>query len=83
MNTMVPEIREHERAVLTADLPQYGLQAGDVGVVVHIYRDGLAYEIEFFTLAGATLDVVTVEADQVRPVNARDVLHVRALPAGV
>jgi hypothetical protein len=70
-------IPEHERAVLTADLPEHGLKAGDVGTVVHIYHDGAAYEIEFFTLDGRTLDVVTVEAEHVRSVSSRDVLHVR------
>lgn len=73
-------IKEHERAVLTMDLPEYGLQAGDVGVVVHIYKDGEAYEVEFFTLDGETLDVVTVEAEHVRPVSPRDVMHARAMP---
>jgi hypothetical protein len=72
-------IQEHERAVLTRDLPEQGLKAGDVGTVVHVYRDGVAYEIEFFALDGRTLDVVTVEADQVRPVDRRDMLHVREL----
>ena len=73
-------IQEHERAVLTIDLPENNLEAGDVGTVVHIYGDGVAYEIEFFTLDGHTLDVVTVEASQVRAVTHRDVLHVRAMP---
>jgi len=72
-------IREHEWAVLAVDLPEYGLKAGDVGTVVHIYRDGAAYEIEFFTLDGHTLDVVTVEADHVRPVSRREVMHARPL----
>ncbi|MEZ4668473.1 MAG: DUF4926 domain-containing protein [Anaerolineae bacterium] len=74
-------IQEHERAILTADLPEYGFKAGDVGIVVHIYDDGAAYEMEFFALDGRTLDVVTVEATQVRPVSRRDVLHVRELSA--
>ena len=56
-----------------------GCRAGDVGVVVHIYKDGEAYEVEFFTLDGETLDVVTVEAKQVRPVSPRDVMHARAM----
>lgn len=30
-------LKEHERAVLTVDLPDYPLKAGDVGVIVHIY----------------------------------------------
>jgi uncharacterized protein DUF4926 len=37
-------IKEHDRVVLKSDLPAEGLKAGDVGTVVHIYRDGLAYE---------------------------------------
>ena len=70
-------IAEHDQVVLTADLPEYDFQAGDVGVVVHIHSNGKAYEIEFFALDGRTLDVVTVEASQVRPVSRRDVLHTR------
>lgn len=70
-------IKEHEQIVLTTDLPEYDLKAGDVGVVVHIHGDGEAYELEIFALDGRTLDVVTVEASQVRPVSRRDVLHVR------
>ncbi len=73
-------IQELERVVLTVDLPEYQLQAGDVGVVVMIHKDGAGYEVEFFMLDGETLDVATVEAQQVRPVSRRDVLHVRAIP---
>ena len=72
-------IKEHERVVLTHDMPDQGLKAGDVGTVVHIYNDGAAFEIEFFALDGRTLDVVTVEYDHVRHVDRRDMLHVRDL----
>ncbi len=74
-------IREHERAVLTVDLPDTGFKIGDVGTVVHVYTDDTAYEMEFFALDGRTLNVVTVEAEQVRPVKRNDVLHVRELSA--
>jgi hypothetical protein len=74
-------IREHERAVLITDLPEHDLKAGGVGTIVHIYRDGAAYELEIFALDGRTLDVVTVEASQVRPVSSRDVLYLRELSA--
>ena len=60
------KIKEHDRVVLTTDLPAEKLEAGDVGTVVHVYRDGLAYEVEFFTLDGSTAAVVTVEAAQVK-----------------
>lgn len=74
-------IHEHDRVVLTADLPCEGLEAGDVGTVVHVHRGGEAYEIEFMTLAGDTLAVVTVLSGQLRPIGKRDVSHVRELAA--
>lgn len=74
-------IREHDRVVLTAAVPGEGLEAGDVGTVVHVYRDGLAYEVEFTTLDGTTAAVVTVEAGQVRPVHRREITHARELTA--
>lgn len=73
-------IKEYERVALTVDLPQYHLKAGDMGVVVMIHGEHEGYELEIFSADGHTLDVVTVEADQVRPVNRRDVMHVRAMP---
>jgi hypothetical protein len=72
-------IKQHERVVLTAAVPASGLEAGDVGTVVHIYRDGLAYEVEFTTLTGTTAAVVTVEADKVRPARSREITHAREL----
>ena len=72
-------IKEHERVVLTAHVPAEGLEAGDVGTVVHLYGDGLAYEVEFTTLDGKTAAVVTLEANQVRPVGRREITHAREL----
>ena len=72
-------IKEHERIVLKSAVVTEGLEAGDVGTVVHVYRDGLAYEVEFTTLNGETAAVVTVEADQVRPVHEREITHAREL----
>ncbi|MCC7209322.1 MAG: DUF4926 domain-containing protein [Anaerolineae bacterium] len=70
-------IKEHDRVVLTEDLPEHQLKAGDVGVVVMIHREHEGYEVEIFGADGHTLDVITVEASQVRPVTRQDVLHVR------
>jgi len=74
-------IKEHDCVVLTADLPDEKLEAGDVGTVVHIHQDGAAYEVEFMTLDGHTVAVATVESDQLRPVSHRDISHVRELQA--
>ena len=75
------KILEHDCIVLTADLPEESLEAGDVGTVVHIHGDGAAYEVEFMTLTGQTVAVATVLPAQLRPVSKRDVTHVRELSA--
>jgi len=72
-------IREHDRVVLVTAVPAEGLVAGDVGTVVHLYRDGQAYEVEFTTLEGKTAAVITLEASQVRPVGKREITHAREL----
>lgn len=72
-------IKEHDCIVLTTDLPAEGLQAGDVGTVVHIHKKGSAFEVEFATFTGDTVAVSTVQASQCRPVNQRDITHVREL----
>jgi hypothetical protein len=72
-------IKEHDCVVLTADLPNEGLKAGDVGTVVHIHNGGAAYEVEFMTFAGNTIAVTTVDANALRPVGERDISHVREL----
>jgi len=74
-------IKEHDRVVLTAPLPEHRLVEGDVGTVVHLYQDGRAYEVEFFTLDGRTAAVATVEATQVRPVTSSEITHARSLAA--
>ena len=74
-------IKEHDCIVLTKNLPVESLEAGDVGTVVHIHKDGAAYEVEFVTLAGRTVAVATVEASDLRPVGTRDISHVRELQA--
>jgi hypothetical protein len=63
--------------VLKTAVPADGLEIGDVGTVVHVYRDGQAYEVEFVTLDGRTAAVVTLEASQVRPMSRREITHAR------
>ena len=72
-------IQEHDCVVLTQDLADEGLRAGDVGTVVHIHSHEAAYEVEFMTLTGQTVAVATVLPSQLRPVSSRDLTHVREL----
>ena len=53
--------------------------AGDIGTIVHIHGEHKGYEVEFMTLAGETLTVVTLLPPQVRPITRRDLAHVREL----
>lgn len=70
-------IKEHDRVVLTADLAGEKLAAGDVGTVVHVYREGKALEVEFVSLDGETVAVVTLEPGQIRAVERREITHAR------
>ena len=70
-------IIEHASIVLTVDIPAAGLEAGDVGVVVHVHRNSQAFEVEFMTLAGGTLTIQTLEAQQIREAGNLDIPHVR------
>ena len=70
-------ISELDMVVLTSDLSAHGLQKGDVGAVVHVYGARGAYEVEFITAEGQTIAVLTLTAADVRPMAAREILHVR------
>ena len=70
-------IRELDSVVLTVDLPEHRLKKGDVGTVV-LLHDGAGYEVEFMTLNGETLTVVSLSKDQVRPVGSREIAQARA-----
>jgi hypothetical protein len=74
-------IKEHDRVVLTASLAPDGLEPGDIGAVVHVYPGQEAYEVEFVTLTGKTAAVVTVAAEQIRPVGSTEIPHARELAA--
>jgi hypothetical protein len=73
-------IKEHHRVVLKKNLAGQGLRAGDVGTVIHIYKAGEAFEVEFLTLHGETVAIATLEASQVRPVQKREITHARFAP---
>ena len=74
-------IKEHQRVVLKSPVPDKGLEAGDVGTVIHVYRDGEAYEVEFVALDGHTVAVATLEGSELRPVSPREIPHARELVA--
>ena len=71
-------IKDLDTVVLTEDLPEHGLKQGDLGTVVLIHAAG-GYEVEFMTLDGQTLTVVSLFPRQVRPVGRREIAQARAV----
>ena len=64
--------------VLDRDLPQHGLRAGDLGAIVEVYEpDGL--EVEFVTASGKTQALLTLNVNDVRPVQENDLVAVRSV----
>ena len=73
--------KEHDQLVLTADIFEKGLQAGDVGTIVHIHPEEAAFVVEFMALDGDTLAIATVLPSQARPVTGQDITHARVVGA--
>ncbi len=71
-------IKELDTIVLTEDLTEHGLKRGDVGTVVLLHGDR-GYEVEFVSLTGETLAVVSLSPHQVRPLGQREIAQARAV----
>ena len=70
-------MEELDLVVLTHNIPEHGLQQGDLGTIVHRYTDGQAWEVEFVTAEGRTVAVLTLTRANVRPMGSQEILHVR------
>ncbi len=69
-------LRELDTVVLTHDLPDVGLCAGDIGAIVQLYPAD-AVEVEFVTASGRTQALLTLRREDVRAVRDDDLLAVR------
>jgi hypothetical protein len=74
----------YQDVILTVDLPDHGLCAGDVGTLVerHVVpgrQEG--YSVEFFDMTGKTVALVTVPASQLRLPTSTDRPAARTLAA--
>lgn len=72
-------IRELDNVVLTTDLPEYGLKRGDLGTVVLLHQNDTGYEVEFVTLDGETVAVVSLYRSQLRPIGRREIAQARMM----
>jgi hypothetical protein len=71
-------IQELDTVVLTEDLPAYGLKRGDLGAVV-LMHEAAGYEVEFVSLEGETLAIVSLTPQQVRPIQRREIAQARSV----
>lgn len=70
-------------AALAHDLPEHGLQRGDLVKIVdaHTAGDGeTGYSVEVFSALGDTIAVIAVPEAALKPLHKNEVLSVRELP---
>ena len=71
------------KVALQTDIPQHKLRRGDVATIVERHQGGTGqepgYSLEVFNAVGETIAVVTVRESQIKPLNDKEVLHVRQI----
>jgi hypothetical protein len=72
------KFKELEIGVLTHDIHEHGLCAGDIGTVVEIYPGG-GLEVEFVRGSGITQAVLTLTEQDIRKIDSHDLLTTRRL----
>ena len=70
-------INELDTVALNRDLPEFSLAMGDIGTVVHLYPGGANCEVEFITLRGRTIAVVTLPTSDLRLLGQKEIAHAR------
>jgi hypothetical protein len=67
-----------EIVVLAHDIPLHSLRKGDVGTIVELYPEG-GVEVEFVRGSGATQALLTLCEQDIRKIDAHDLLSIRRL----
>jgi len=73
-------IRELDQVVLAVDLPQYGLVCGDLGTAILLHGKK-GYEVEFISLDGETIAVISLLSNEVRAIGPREIAQARPIEA--
>jgi hypothetical protein len=69
-----------ESVISTANFPEHGVLAGDIGAIVEVYlTPAPAYDVEFVNPDGSTRALLTLAPNQVRRLSPSDVLTTRQL----
>ena len=72
-------MHELDQVVVTENLREIAVRSGDIGTIVYVYPSHTAFEVEFVTLRGVTLGVVTLNECAIRPVLEGEIRHARQL----
>jgi len=72
-------VKELDRIILTKDIPESKLKQGDIGIVVLIHDKSAGYEVEFSTLDGDTISLVTLNSEDVREIRKHEIAHARVI----
>lgn len=64
-------LEEYEVVELTHDIKENNLKVGERGVIVEIYKNGKAYEVEFIKPNGGTKALLTLTPYDIRPVASK------------
>ena len=72
-------VKELDRIILTKEIPESKLKQGDIGIVVLIHDKSAGYEVEFSTLDGDTISVVTLNSEDVREIRKHEIAHARVI----
>ena len=76
----------YQDVILTVDLPEHGLRAGDVGTLVErhdVPGKEVGYSVEFFDMTGRTVAVATLPSSLFRAPTSSDRPTARQLAATV
>jgi hypothetical protein len=68
----------HQTVALTHDIPEAGLQLGDLGAVVAIH-DPATVKVEFVAASGRTQSLLTLSRSSLRAIGDQDLIAVRSL----
>jgi len=67
LNTAIDEL---DVVALMHDMEEYDLRQGDRGAVVHCYRNGQAFKVEFIHPNGETIAVLTLTSADIQKIEA-------------
>lgn len=73
------KMKELDIVILTQDLPELDLRAGDIGTIVLVHGASTAFEVELSTLDGENVAIETLLSNQIRPITRGEIAHVRKL----